>query len=228
MDRYEVTVARWRDAIAKGLSAPRVPMSNNGPLVDGVPGDCTYSASPMGRESYPVNCIGPQGAQAFCKFIGGDLPTEAQMEYVAQSAARSAPTRYPWGDQDPDCTNVIFGRDTTALYGGAACVKTQGTGPQAVNHGQDLDVAIGTKIANLAGNVQEITLDGFESLQSLCWASTGLFSPKCSEEDPLAFTVRGGQWGESAIATRNGWRDFIESTLYTYTGIGFRCVRAIP
>src|SRR6202044_847618 len=43
---------------------------------------CTITTSPGPHESLPANCITWQGARDYCLAMGGDLPTEAQLEYV--------------------------------------------------------------------------------------------------------------------------------------------------
>lgn len=61
MDKYEVTVGRWRDAIARGFVPPVAPVDN--PTFDPMasPNDlsqvnrlCAWSSIPMGREMFPI------------------------------------------------------------------------------------------------------------------------------------------------------------------------------
>ncbi len=49
-----------------------------------------------GWEEQPVICVSWAGAEAFCKFYGLRLPTEAEWEYAAGGPNH---TRYPWGDE---------------------------------------------------------------------------------------------------------------------------------
>jgi hypothetical protein len=81
MDRYEVTVARWRDALARGFTSPDAsPFANDGAIpregtLSTDPRSCTFSTNPLGREDYPLTCVTALAAQAFCRSLGGDLPT---------------------------------------------------------------------------------------------------------------------------------------------------------
>ena len=50
-------------------------------------------------DDYPVPGIGCAGAEAYCRFYGLALPTEAQWEYAARGPESR---KYPWGNQwDP-------------------------------------------------------------------------------------------------------------------------------
>jgi formylglycine-generating enzyme required for sulfatase activity len=109
LDKYEVTVARWRDAIARGFAPPSKPQSNAMALPRDTcnaapaysPMWCTYSDVPRvpeDRETYPLSCLSWDAARAFCQFEGGDLPTEAQWEYVARAFGRDKKSDWPWGD----------------------------------------------------------------------------------------------------------------------------------
>ena len=122
LDAYEVTVARWRDALSRGFHSPdATPTANAQPMARDTctsepPNDatwCAWSAEarvPEDREAFAVNCVSWAAARAFCKFEGGDLPSEVQWEYVAQVVGHAVKPSYPWGTEDPFC--IGFG----ALY----------------------------------------------------------------------------------------------------------------
>ncbi len=233
IDRYEVTVGRWRAALARRFVTPDgTPGGNEAPLAAGFPQECTWSVSSQKRETLPVTCVTRDAARAFCKFLGGDLPTEAQLEYVAQDVGRPVRTVYPWGDDPPDCNRAGFGREHSKTLDTTACLEGPmyaGWGPQPVDRfaGANGDVALGTGVVGLAGNAAELALDSFHSFLSVCWAKNGLDSPVCDEPSPSFVSNRGASWAHNVIALRNGWRATAPTQFISALG-GFRCVRAVP
>ncbi|MBN2715464.1 MAG: formylglycine-generating enzyme family protein [Deltaproteobacteria bacterium] len=56
-----------------------------------------------------ANCINWEDANAFCKWLGGKLPTKEQWEYAAASGCSDQNESYPWGGaQAPNCDNANF------------------------------------------------------------------------------------------------------------------------
>jgi formylglycine-generating enzyme required for sulfatase activity len=253
MDRYEVTVARWRAAVARGFEAPKttpqVPIANDGPFpLDPTPDIvfsvefCTYSTKPLGRETLPVVCLDWDVARDFCQFEGGDLPTEAEWEYVAEMVGRPNKTAFPWGgpdDTDPICAQAVFGRgfDGTNQAGSVGACTPKGFGPLPENasiyaagrapHGVIAtgDSSLGLGVANLGGNAEELVRDTAYSLGSNCWMSQPLTLPSCLDPSGPNRGSRGTGWDEPAQYTFSGYRFFgprAQSTTIT----GFRCVRS--
>jgi len=241
MDVEEVSIARWRDAIARGFvhSDPKSPLATEGPLsqtVGAEDGDptaralCPWSAEPRGREELPVSCVSWYAARAFCNFAGGDLPTEAEWEYVAAAAARPSKVPYPWGaaDKAPRCDQATWGRSSDIILGGGSCFRKDlfTTSPTASPGGDDLTPV--TKVVGLAGNVNEWLLDSAQPLTSPCWQAATVTSPRCWEEHALTRSIRGGSWLGVPDALRPTFRTRMDPGKEFDATTGVRCAYRSP
>jgi formylglycine-generating enzyme required for sulfatase activity len=220
IDRDEVTVARFRDAVARGLVPVDTPGTTEGELGTTPETTCSFSAAPRGREDFAMTCVTWRTARALCMFSGGDLATEAQWEYAATSAARPGKTTFPWGDDVPDCARAVYGRLALAGLPGA-CEKEAGSGPRAVTV-SSLPIAPGdvsaAGVRGLGGGVAEWTRDSPAAYDAPCWRG---IDATCSDPAGDAHVVRGGAWASSPINVRSTAR--LASRKAT-SFIGFRCV----
>jgi formylglycine-generating enzyme required for sulfatase activity len=223
LDRYEVTVARFRrfwrvgapdvpgSAIEyPGDSALAVSGSRAEPLVSAT---CTWSRAPADRESLPINCVNWTTAQAFCVWDGGRLPTEAEWEL----AARGEDGRiWPWG----------MSNDLSRVCGG---VGAGFRGPCSVDDPAFARGASPLGAFHLLGNVWEWCADWSQEFRSSgdgCWNGSRRTDPVCSAEVGSYRVIRGGSWN----GTTN--TDYRATTRGAFTpgasdlGIGFRCARS--
>jgi formylglycine-generating enzyme required for sulfatase activity len=233
IDRHEVTVARYRRAFAEGLeSLDGTPVANDGPFVDNASNNavtfCTHTTFANDREEFAVNCLSYEAARRFCQFYGGDLPTEAQWEYVAQVAGRENETPYPWGTGDPDCDAVVFARvqsGVAAFLGANHCVD-RGIGPTPVTAGPG-DLSLGLGVIGLGGGMVEHMRDVFAPLDAVCWARAPLFSPECQFVGATGLSVRGGGWALTPSQVYPGQRAERQlpdtNLVSTSPALGFRC-----
>ena len=165
---------------------------------------CNYGRA--GRRDHPMNCVTYHGAQTYCAWAGGRLPTEAEWEFAARGDDGRA---FPWGDDPPSCARVVMedsvddgcGMDRTAAVGS----KPRGATPEGVE--------------DLAGNVWEWVAD---------WYDENYYarSPDRDPDGPPTGTrrvTRGGAWLSSEPAgLRGAFRDH-EEPEYVGNGVGFRC-----
>lgn len=220
VDRDEVTVARFRDALARGFHPPDPPGATEAELGTTTDTTCSFSAAPRGREEFAMSCVSWRTARAFCTFASGDLPSEAQWEYLATSAARPGKTMFPWSDDPPDCARAVYGRLALAgLPGG--CEKEAGSGPRAVsNAGSPIapgDVSP-SRARGLGGGVAEWTRNTPLRYDAPCGRG---IDPACEDPATDAHVIRGGAWASTAINVRSTAR--LSSNKAT-SFIGFRCV----
>jgi iron(II)-dependent oxidoreductase len=128
-------------------------------------------------------------AQAYCRWAGRRLPTEAEWEFAACMRRKA---RYPWGDEPPSPQRANL--DGFAL----GCVDVAAH-PDGAN-------AFGVR--QLIGNVWEWTQDTFAPFPG--------FSPDAYKEysEPLfgkTKVLRGGAWTTRARMIRSTYRNYFEA-----------------
>lgn len=223
IDKQEMTVGRFRAALARGFVPPdKTPFANAEPALarDKPFGMCTWSVAPGARESYPLNCVTWITARALCNFLESDLPTEDQWELAATSAGRDVETPYPWGRELPDCGRTVFGRTKIPT---APCPDSP-LGPVPVD---DTLLANGDVtplgIVGLAGNLEEMLATPFIAYSDPAWARAGLRSAVDEPEAPLR-SARGADWSVGSLyATASTRRS--EPVISAFDNVGFRCAR---
>ncbi|HKO47785.1 MAG TPA: SUMF1/EgtB/PvdO family nonheme iron enzyme [Polyangiaceae bacterium] len=181
LDKYEITVGRFRRfaaAYTQNMIVSGAGKNPNNPSDPGwnsawnanLPSDAsglhsgcmgldnpTWTPSPTGNESLPINCLGWYKAQAFCIWDGGRLPTEAEWNFAA--AGGNAQRDYPWGASPPDCSYANFSTGThcTTSLSGFNRVGSQSPKGDGV-FGQ----------SDLAGNAKEWVQDLYDPYQGNC------------------------------------------------------------
>lgn len=226
IDRHEVTVARYRDALARGFRAPEDVLGQEGPLgtdPSNARATCSFSVLPRDREAYALTCVPWATARAFCQFEGGDLPSEAQWEYAATSSRRSAASEFPWGDALPDCARQLYGRWPLAASRGV-CESLHGRGPAPV-----FDLAGETFLGDvtpdlvhsMGGGVSEWTRDDAADFDAPCWTRPLPANPVCERGREDGHVVRGGSWAAPPTILRAVVR-FPADAPSPF--VGFRCV----
>jgi formylglycine-generating enzyme required for sulfatase activity len=235
LDRYEVTVGRFRQFVTAGMGTQAMPPSagtgahpsiaNSGwdaswngsfaPDTAALEGalvcdsDANWTASPGANENRPINCVTWFEAMAFCVWDGGYLPTELEWHYAASggSEQRAYPWSSPPGDLTLDCTHSNYQPAT------GACVPA-GTNNVGLTSPAG-DGAWGQ--ADLSGNVDEWALDWY-----------GLYANPCNDCANL-FTAaqrvyRGGDFLDAASYLRAAFRNF-QTPAVRFGYLGMRCAR---
>jgi formylglycine-generating enzyme required for sulfatase activity len=187
--------------------------------------ECTWHGdATSGRDDLPLNCISPRDAEAVCRAVGGQLPSEAQWEYAARG--HGAGWLFPWGDQPPSCCRARVSRlEGSELEALGLC---PGIGPTEADTGvpndcEGADVSIDGAV-DLAGNLMEATLDSWLdwSSDTECWPQRGILrNPSCKQDAGL-MVGRGGDWTTSAFNARSTLRKKLQRGAIMTT-LGFRC-----
>lgn len=226
MDRREVTVGRYREAVKAGFTTDqgREPAVNDGPIkLDSFWTKATYTSSAGARESFPVVSLSWGRARAFCQYYGGDLPTEAQWEYAASAAGRAHKATFPWGEDAPTCDRAVVNR---VLLGTYSCPGAYGARP--VDSPELADDVNALGIEGLAGNVSEFVRDESQRLDAPCWMAQGPIDPTCDDTKTGLFRiVRGSSWMKFLALTRSVARVEMPS-LSRISDAGARCAYAEP
>ncbi len=191
LDRYEVTVGRY----AKFLQASGATAPDNG--------------AESNRErfaDFAVSGVTWHDADAYCRWAGKRLPTEAEWERAARGGDER---KYPWGPAEPTAAHARFGisADAAVYPDGIAPVGRHASG-----------AALG-EIHDLAGNVSEWVADWYAEGYSPARAR----NPK-GPESGTGKVIRGGGWmdpPERITATRRMYLRPDERM----PDLGFRCAR---
>lgn len=226
IDRGEVTVARYRQALKNGLKTSHYQPRDNPDELSEDPvssTSCTYTKAAGDREAHPLNCL-PWGTfRELCAHEGGDLPTEAQWELAASLAGAERERRYPWGDPEPTCDRAVYAR--------AAAIQPDNCDlhpalPVALNAPGDV-TPLG--IRDLAGGLSEFVIDGPADYAGEAWVAQPFEDPsvpnaKRPDEETGnddRYIVRGGSWASPANTLRTTFRTQGPAATPFY---GARCV----
>ncbi|MFC1641569.1 SUMF1/EgtB/PvdO family nonheme iron enzyme [Myxococcota bacterium] len=158
LDETEVTVADWEACVQAGTCQPP----------NGESPACNYG-KPR-RAQHPVNCVSWHQAEAYCRWAGKRLPSEAEWEFAARG---SASRQYPWGLEAPNTERVCVGGNGTCLVYG----HPKGATPQG--------------LAGMAGNVWEWTDSPYcPSLERHCRSRQRAYRGGGWREGNPAFALR--------------------------------------
>jgi formylglycine-generating enzyme required for sulfatase activity len=189
---------------------------------------CTFTRAPGPFESMPLSCISQKDARAYCAAMGGDLPTEAELEYVMSGLVGDP---FPWGRDAPECADAVFGRGGWGVLAPAIapCKPSQPPGSPSPpgSGGRDRLDLPGGSIVDLAGNLAELARDLWNRIDEPCWARQGVYrDPVCTTKSPhddLLVVYRGGDWSEPAAEMPSSRRHSLPPD-FPQNAIGFRCV----
>jgi formylglycine-generating enzyme required for sulfatase activity len=234
LDRFEITVGRFRQFVAIYPASKPAAGAGAHPLIPGsgwqsgwdaslaanktalttavkcVPEYQTWTDAVGANENKPMTCLGWYEAFAFCAWDGARLATEAEWNYAA--AGGSEQRQYPWGWDPPDPAHASFGCTGDGSAAGS-CASTD-----ILNVGSLSATGDGRwGQADLAGGVLEWNLDWFVDYPASCKDCSAL-------SGGLYRVVRGGSWEGDATFLYSSSR-FGGELAGHYEAFGARCAR---
>jgi len=177
---------------------------------------------PKGKKNHPVVEVSWDDAQAYCKWAGTKLPTEAQWEYAARGASKDGkPGRvFPWGNKWDRllANNSSFhaGRElqTAAAWNKWYAGDQKSKYPLTTRKGSFPKSVSPFGIHDMAGNAWE-----------WCAEIQRPYKDKKTDSKSKMRARRGGSWANVALHIRSADRQPAPQTdLNLYTG--FRCAKA--
>ncbi len=236
IDKYPVTNAQYKKFIASDGYTQKAFWSNAGwqYIVQARPQENHELESVLtGEPEYPVVNVSWYEAEAFARWTGKRLPTEAEWEKAARGTDGR---RYPWGNEF----------DKTRLN----CAEAKLERPTAVTQYPQGQSVYGC--FDMVGNVWEWVADWYDSQYYRHAPNKDPQGPTMGEENPYfgrpeevgisiyelkpspaskalspCKVLRGGSWnGSGVVHVRCANRDYDEPA-YKNDTIGFRCARSL-
>jgi formylglycine-generating enzyme required for sulfatase activity len=220
MDKFEVTVGRFREFVDAYPSSK--PAAGEGvhphvggtgwsttwdaelpgtrqELIDGVTGsECntprvvTFTAEPSANESRAMNCVTWYEAFAYCAWSGGRLPSLA--EHSLASTGGTEQRVYPWSSP-ADSTTVDA---TYATYGNDTCPSNSTDNAPCISPVGSTPLGVGRwGHMDLSGNVAEFVFDVDVTLPVPCNNCIA------TDVDMSARVLMGGYYNSSSTELRN-------------------------
>jgi sulfatase modifying factor 1 len=192
IDRFEVSNAQYARCVSAGVCLPSASSEDD---------------RDTARPELPVTQVRWQDARDYCRFAGGDLPSEAQWEYAAHGSSTRA---FPWGE----AWNTRLANHVESAHAASQDGFPFAAPVQSFPDGKSF-----FGLRNMAGNVWEYMLDRY----------AGAYASADDQIDPQGpaqgdqHVIRGGSWRSAALALRARFRGHLPDQ-ETRPDVGMRCV----
>jgi formylglycine-generating enzyme required for sulfatase activity len=198
-DQTEVTNAQYRRCVENGMcSAP----------LECKKGQPTYLIAE--QSDHPVVCINWDEAQAYCHWVGGRLPTEAEWEYAFRGENGFI---FPWGNEFDGHNLNYCDENCDQLHADERFDDAHAQTAPVAGFPEDVSWS---GVFDLGGNVSEWVADWFGDFSS-DWLSNPLGPAQGSDK-----MVKGCSWFFNPAYCRGAARPSVDpNTRFDY--LGFRC-----
>jgi formylglycine-generating enzyme required for sulfatase activity len=196
IDKYEVTMAQFYAFVAA--------TGHREPRLAGYLSIAAVEMASLLEPDKPVAGVSWEDADAYCRWSGKRLPTEAEWEKAAKGQGQR---QWPWGDE-PDPTVVNLEGVEDGVQGTTAVDQFPGgQSPYGVFH--------------MSGNVMEWVNDWYDEHQYKVMPSKNPVGASIGDEK----VIRGGSWHDS-FRYSHTYSRFKMLPEYRDVTIGFRCARS--
>ncbi len=199
INAYEVTEAQYADCVAAGMCRPLNPGNPDSPSEH-------YGLSSY--ENFPVTQVTWFDASAYCIWVGGRLPSEAEWEKAARGGL--AGQMYPWGNQEAVCK---YGAKNGAQTGRCEPGGTLAVGSFASN---------GYGLFDMVGNLAEWVNDWYQA----DYYTTSPASNPTGPESGTDRVIRGGSYETQPSPYGSPLNVYVRgysTPAMVFWNIGFRC-----
>jgi formylglycine-generating enzyme required for sulfatase activity len=196
IDRTEVKVSDYERCVAEGACPAR-----------GAGGGCSATS----RGDLPASCVSWLGADAYCRWAGKRLPTEAEWERAARGPSSRV---HAWGEVDPTCDLAVY----------AACGTKAAEPPCSKPAGNSAD-----GLCDMAGNLWEWVSDWFQERRRVAGDARNPAGP-CDGRSPCKRathrTFKGGGYEGVSDGLRASFRHHAAPDA-RLPFLGFRCAATL-
>lgn len=205
IDVNETSVAEYRACVEDG--ACERPFDNERNKY------CNYDGP--GKDNHPLNCVDWTQAVDYCRWKGGRLAYEAEWEKAARAGSND---RYPWGNENADCSRAIMDDGRTTATAGD---ETDGCGTDHTwERASRAPNALG--LFDMHGGVAEWVQNRHaEDSHQRLYAQGDIEGPA----EGTRRVIRGGAWDEGFRAQTNSsrWSKIPTGHVTLYGSNGIRC-----